>query len=121
MLPPSLTSALLVALALRTPMTQAASDDKPADTIPCTAKSPNTHGFYDLRSLAVERVDPEKKVGGEKTDSWKAKGHDYNGNFSLNICAPVVEEIQDVVGVEESLWKNASAYYEADGKVFSIG
>jgi cation-dependent mannose-6-phosphate receptor len=121
MFPPSLTSILLVALALQAPMTQAASDDKPVDTIPCTAKSPSTHGFYDLRPLAVEMVDPKKKTGKDKTDSWQAKGHDYNGNFTLNVCAPVVEDIKDVVGIEKPLWKNVSAYYDVNGKVFSIG
>ena len=89
-------------------MTQAASDDKPVDTIPCTAKSPSTHGFYDLRPLAVEIADPNKKIGKDKTDSWQAKGHDYNGNFTLNVCAPVVEDIKDVVGIEKPLWKNVS-------------
>jgi len=118
---PSLTGFLLAALALQARMTQAASDDKIVDTIPCTAKSPSTHGYYDLRPLTVELIDPEKKLGKDKTDSWQARGHDYKGNFTFNICGPVVEEIKDVVGIEKSLWQNVSAYYEADGKVFSIG
>lgn len=121
MYPPSLTGLLLAALALQARTTQAASDDKKVDTIPCTAKSPSTHGFYDLRPLKLEIVDPKKKLGKGKTDSWQAKGHDYNGNFTLNVCGPVVEEIKDVVGIEKSAWQNVSAYYEADGKVFSIG
>ncbi|ELR10072.1 Cation-independent mannose-6-phosphate receptor CI-MPR [Pseudogymnoascus destructans] len=121
MLPPSLTSILLAVLALRAPFAQAASDEKKPDVIPCTAKSPNTNGFYDLRPLAVQLHDPKKKLGKQKTDSWQSRGHDYKGNFSINICAPVVEEIEDVVGVEEARWRNVSAFYEADGKVFSIG
>ncbi|OBT85781.1 hypothetical protein VE02_05848 [Pseudogymnoascus sp. 03VT05] len=124
MLPPSLTSILLTALALRAPLASASSssdDKKKPDIIPCTAKSPNTNGFYDLRPLAVKVHDPSKKLGKDKTDSWQSRGHDYNGNFSINICAPVVEEIEDVVGVEEKRWGNVSAFYEAGGKVFSIG
>lgn len=112
---------LLTALALLAPLGSAASDEKKPDIIPCTAKSPNTNGFYDLRPLAVQLHDPSKKLGKAKTDSWQSRGHDYKGNFTINICAPVVEEIEDVVGVEEKRWGNVSAYYEADGKVFSIG
>lgn len=120
-LPLSLSSILFAALALRAPLAQAASDDSKPDVIPCTAKSPNTNGFYDLRPLAVQLHDAKKKLGKEKTDSWQSRGHDYKGNFSINVCAPVVEKIEDVVGVEEALWRNVSAFYEADGKVFSIG
>lgn len=119
--PPSVPSILLAALALLAPLTSAASDDHKPAVIPCTAKSPSTNGFYDLRSLAVQVHDPSKKLGKEKTDSWQSRGHDYKGNFSINVCAPVVEKIEDVVGVEEGRWANVSAFYEADGKVFSIG
>lgn len=121
MLPPSLSSLLLAALALRAPLTAASSDETKPDVIPCTAKSPSTHGFFDLRPLAVQVPDPTKKSGKAKTDSWQSRGHDYKGNFSINVCAPVVEEIENVVGVEEGLWGNVSAFYEVDGKVFSIG
>lgn len=56
-----------------------------------------------------------------RTESWHAKGHDYPANFTVNICAPVIEEVTDVVGVEQSRWKNVSAYYELDGNIYSIG
>ncbi|OBT51658.1 hypothetical protein VE04_08489 [Pseudogymnoascus sp. 24MN13] len=83
-------------------LTSIPSDEKKPDVIPCTAKSPSTNGFYDLRPLAVKVHDPKKKLGKEKTDSWQSRGHDYKGNFSINVCAPVVEEIEDVVGAEEA-------------------
>lgn len=120
MQPPFLTGFLLAAMALQARMTQATSEET-VDAIPCSAKSPSMGGFYDLRPLTVEVVDPEKKLGTGRIDSWKSKGHDYKANFTLNVCAPVVEDITDVVGVEKPMWRNVSAYYEADGKVFSIG
>lgn len=98
--------------------TAPSSDDTPL-IIPCTAKG---NGFYDLRPLIVFLPDPDSKITGkEKTDSWQSKGHDYPSNFSINICAPVVESIEDVVGIEKDLWRNVSAYYEMDGRVVSIG
>ncbi|OBT59975.1 hypothetical protein VE03_10335, partial [Pseudogymnoascus sp. 23342-1-I1] len=121
--PPSLTH-MLTALALLLPPPAAAAagpDEKKPEVIPCTAKSPNTNGFYDLRPLALKLHDPARKLGKDKTDSWQSRGHDYKGNFSINICAPVVEEVEDVVGVEEGRWGNVSAFYEVGGKVFSIG
>jgi hypothetical protein len=32
-----------------------------------------------------------------------------------------VEDIKDVVGVVSTKWKNVSAYYEKEGKIYSIG
>jgi len=54
-------------------------------------------------------------------DGWHAKGYDYGANFTINFCGPVVEELDDVVDLEKSLWKNVSAFYEMDGKQYSIG
>ncbi|KAI5310264.1 Cation-independent mannose-6-phosphate receptor CI-MPR [Ascosphaera atra] len=39
----------------------------------------------------------------------------------MNICAPVIENLNAVEGVDESNWKNISAYYTKDGKTYSIG
>ena len=53
-----------------------------------------------------------------------AKGYDYGVNFTMNFCAPVVEDLQDtkgVEGVEEKMWRNVSGYYKREGKVYSIG
>ncbi|XHF97882.1 hypothetical protein AWENTII_001456 [Aspergillus wentii] len=123
-----LTSPLLQFILLLAPFSPvaAASDDSGSHDVlsPCVARSPTTGLYYDLSSLSVYPVLPK---GGEKThkhtrdESWHAKGHDYNANFTLNICAPVVEDVKDVVGVESSRWKNVSAYYEKEGKVYSIG
>ena len=57
----------------------------------------------------------------DRTESWHAKGYDYQTNFTLNFCAPVVEELRDVVGVDEGLWRNVSAFYTLGGKTYSIG
>lgn len=107
-------AALLSQTAYATP----APDEAPI-ILPCTAKG---NGFYDLRPLMVTPLDPDaKKTVKMKTDSWQSKGHDYPGNFSINVCAPVVEEIADVVGIEKDLWRNVSAYYEMDGRTYSLG
>ena len=50
-----------------------------------------------------------------------AKGYDYGVNFTMNFCAPVVEEIKDVKGVEEKMWRNVSGFYRREGKIYSIG
>jgi cation-dependent mannose-6-phosphate receptor len=49
------------------------------------------------------------------------RGYDYGANFTVNFCAPVVENLTDVVGIEESRWQNVSAFYEKEGKTYSIG
>lgn len=69
---------------------------------------------------ALQDKDKGKDVD-EGPKSWHARGYDYNSNFTMNFCGPVVEEIKDVVGVDEKLWQNVSAYYTVNGKVFSIG
>jgi cation-dependent mannose-6-phosphate receptor len=125
MQPPHLISLLPLLLLGASP--SLAAEEAPEPTfLPCTTKSSSSGNFYDLRPISVALIDPSKKLGSSKTDSWHAKGHDYPGNFTLNICAPVVEELgknnlPDVVGVDKDLWRNVSAYYEVDGKAFSIG
>ena len=99
----------------------AASDDK-EPFLPCVVKSPNSGSFYDLRSLSVSLPNPDKKpVKGARTESWQAKGYDYNANFSMNICAPVVEDVQDLNGIDQKYWKNVSGFYKKGDKTFSIG
>lgn len=118
----SVITSLLIGAVSLTSVAAFASPSSDSDApliLPCTAKG---NGFYDLRPLSVALPNPDaKKTGKEKTDSWQAKGHDYPGNFSINICAPVVEEIEDVVGIDRDLWRNVSAFYQVDGKTFSIG
>ncbi|PMD36470.1 mannose 6-phosphate receptor domain-containing protein [Hyaloscypha variabilis F] len=124
---PSLPTALLLTLALRGGVDAAASDEKkPKPLEPCTVAS-STGAFYDLRSLAIlpPADDQKKPAKGVKTDDWHARGWDYQdgkANFTLNICAPVVEPVKDVVGISDhDLWKNVSAYYEIGSKIYSLG
>lgn len=98
----------------------ASSDEK--TTKPCTVQSPKTGSFYDLRDLSLQPPgDPENIKKGERVESWKSSGYDYGANFTLNFCAPVLEKLDDVVGVNEKLYRNVSAYYTSQGKTYSIG
>lgn len=54
-----------------------------------------------------------------RTD-WHINGHDYDHNFTLNICEPVLSDYSDVVDVSDRT--NVSAYYiDARGDKISIG
>jgi cation-dependent mannose-6-phosphate receptor len=119
---PSLPNTLLLALALHHGVNAAASDDKNTKPLdPCTIASASG-SFFDLRPLSIAPpIDGKKPAKGEKTASWHAKGYDYKSNFTLNICAPVVEELDDVVGIDSKLWSNVSAYYESGSEIFSLG
>jgi cation-dependent mannose-6-phosphate receptor len=89
---------------------------------PCTIRSPSSGHFFDLNSVSVQPRDPkDKKKADERIESWHAKGYDYGTNFTLNFCAPVVEELDDVEGIEKSLWRNVSAYYTEGKRTYSIG
>ncbi|KKZ64611.1 hypothetical protein EMCG_09465 [[Emmonsia] crescens] len=97
------------------------SKDRPK---PCTIFSPTTGAYFDLNTIALsppEIKDGKKVHNSDREDSWHARGYDYPANFTINICAPVIEDLKDVVGVEESKWANVSAYYTLDGKTYSIG
>ena len=65
--------------------------------------------------------DHKKAHKDDRIESWHARGYDYGTNFTLNFCAPVIETLTDVVGIAEGLWGNVSAYYEMNGKTYSIG
>lgn len=104
-------------------VTAADSSSKDAQK-PCTVRSPTTGAYFDLNAISLSP--PEMKEGrkvhkDDRTESWHARGHDYPANFTINICAPVIEDVKDVVGVEKSRWKNVSAFYELNGKIYSIG
>ena len=102
----------------------AASDEKTAKpkAKPCTIHSPNTGSYFDISPISLVPPKAGSKVQkDQRTDSWHAKGYDYPANFTLNVCAPVLEEVKDVVGVSKSHWANVSAYYELGGKTYSIG
>ena len=96
-----------------------AADPKPLKPCTITSKSGLT---YDLNTLAVQPLHDGKKAHkDDREGSWTARGYDYGSNFTLNFCAPVIEELEDVVGVDEKLWRNVSAYYTKKGKTYSIG
>ncbi|EKD20193.1 uncharacterized protein L3040_007190 [Drepanopeziza brunnea f. sp. 'multigermtubi'] len=122
---PTLPTSLLVTLVLHYGVNGATSEKKDEKVLdPCTVGS-TTGAFYDLRSLSIAPpADDKKPAKGDKVDDWHAKGYDYhdNGaNFTLNICAPVVSKVEDVVGVDKNMWRNVSAYYNLGGKTYSIG
>lgn len=94
------------------------------DDAPCVARSPTTGLYFDLNAISLsppKMKDGNKLAKDARTESWYARGHDYPANFTINICAPVIENVTDVVGIESSRWKNVSAYYERDDKRYSIG
>ncbi|KAK7520871.1 mannose-6-phosphate receptor binding domain-containing protein [Phyllosticta citriasiana] len=117
-----LTSTLALAAALCSACVSASDDKKEKKLKPCTIKSP-TDRFFDLNPINVQPSDSKKKKSksGEHTESWHAKGYDYPANFTLNFCGPVVEELDDVVGLDNDSWRNVSAYYTSHGKTYSIG
>jgi cation-dependent mannose-6-phosphate receptor len=91
---------------------------------PCTIHSPTTGSYFDLNTISLSpptMKDGKKVHKDDREESWHAKGYDYGANFTINFCAPVIEEVKEVVGVENSAWQNVSAFYKMDGKVYSIG
>lgn len=118
---PSISSTFLLALALHSGVNAAASDNAKKPLNPCTIAS-TTGSFYDLRPLSVLPPTEGKKPGkNDKTSSWHARGYDYKSNFTLNICAPVVEDLERVVDVDKPYWKNISAFYEFEHQTYSLG
>lgn len=105
-------------------LSSATSDSGPDDQTPCVARSSTSGLYYDLNALSL--APPKLKDGkqvyqSDRNESWHAKGYDYPANFTINICAPVIEDVQEVVGVESSRWQNVSAYYEQEGRIYSLG
>ncbi|KAH8176516.1 autophagy-related protein 27 domain-containing protein [Sarocladium implicatum] len=88
----------------------------------CTATSSTGSGaFFDLRPDTAMAVGASAASHRTPTSDYHARGHDYGKNFTLNVCAPVVEPVQHVVGLDEGLWANVSAYYTDGDETFSIG
>lgn len=115
---------LAVYLSLFAPGTSAASasrdDGNKKSDKPCTITSPTTGSFFDLSSLQIQ--DPaQSKAKHPREHSWNATGYDVGYNFTVNFCGPVVEQVEDVVGVDKDMWRNVSAYYKDDGNVYSLG
>ena len=115
---PLLPSSILVALALHSRVITAA-DDKVVE--PCTVQSSNG-AFYDLRALSALPIPEGKKPKKtDKVEDYHVKGYDVPYNFTLNVCAPLLEKQDDLVGISTKLSHNASAYYEKGDEKFSIG
>lgn len=97
-----------------------ASDSK--ELKPCQITNPNNGNFYDLNTITVQPLQNHKKAHkDDRLESWHARGWDYDTNFTMNFCAPVIEKLEDVVGIKEDLWRNVSAFYTYDKKTYSIG
>lgn len=108
--------AILYALA----QTTFATDSKPLK--PCTIVSPTSGDYYDLNTITVQPLKDHKKAHKhDRTESWLSRGYDYGTNFTLNFCAPVIETLVEVVGINEALWQNVSAFYKLNGQTYSIG
>ena len=117
----SLPSALLITLAIHSGVSAAADEKKEKAVEPCTVAS-SSGSFYDLRKLTVQPPKEGKEAKkNDKVEDWHAKGYDYPANFTLNICAPVVSEIERPVGIDKKLSQNVSAYYELGSRTYSIG
>ena len=115
-------SASVLSLALLSTSVYSAETVKEPALKPCTAHNSINGQFYDLNAITVHPLQDHKKVHkDDRTESWKARGYDYNTNFTINFCAPVIETLKDVVGIKDSLVKNISAYYTMDGETYSIG
>ncbi|OHE91692.1 hypothetical protein CORC01_12983 [Colletotrichum orchidophilum] len=88
----------------------------------CTAASKSGSGaFYDLRPDIAIKAEEGKSSKSSVTSDYHARGWDYGRNFTLNICAPVIEALDDVEGLTKSESKNVSAFYEYKNEVYSIG
>lgn len=119
-----LQSAIALILPLLTSAASTSDDKKTKEPAlkPCTIRSPASGAFFDLSSLSLHPPKDIKDVKkGEVSESYRVKGQDYGANFTINFCAPVVEDLTDVEGVDKKLAQNVSAYYTIGKKSYSIG
>ncbi|KAK0712005.1 mannose-6-phosphate receptor binding domain-containing protein [Lasiosphaeris hirsuta] len=101
--------------------TKVVSSTTSSTVTPCVATA-TSGAFYDLRpDTAVVVAEGAKAPKNVPTEDYLARGWDYGSNFTLNICGAVVKRVGDVEGVEKGSWKNISAYYEHEGKTYSLG
>lgn len=120
-------SAALLLLLLSTLTSAADSSKNPPK--PCTLHSPTSGSYFDLTPISLEPPEKDAKTRKKshkdaREESWHAKGYDYPANFTINFCAPVIEDLAEmggVEGVDKKLWANVSAYYEYKGEIYSIG
>ncbi|KAF3904352.1 hypothetical protein AA313_de0207066 [Arthrobotrys entomopaga] len=101
--------AIIIDSSRATPLAVTPSD--PSDP-PCTATSERTGTFVDLRSLV-------QKDGGI---NYTPRGYDYNSNFTLNICAPILlSKTKELRFHALPDAHNVSAYYLKDDVAYSLG
>ena len=113
-----LSTSLVLLVLSSLPSKPAAADTPPPK--PCTIHSVSTGSFFDLRPLRLT-LEGTKYLSASN-ESYHAKGYDYPANFTINLCAPVVESLEDVEGIPTSRQKNVSAYYKDHrGDIYSIG
>ncbi|TGZ85676.1 mannose 6-phosphate receptor domain-containing protein [Ascodesmis nigricans] len=93
--------------------TETPPPDNSHDDPECTVTSPFSESFFDLRPLRrLPDRDPPHH-------DWVVKGQDYGANFTINICGPVLSDIEIEDLGEKG--QNVSAFFEKDGEQFSIG
>ncbi|KAL9126674.1 MAG: hypothetical protein Q9217_004318 [Psora testacea] len=100
------------------------TSDEHKDLKPCTIYNPSNGNFYDLNTITVHRLENHKKVHkDDRSESWHARGWDYGMNFTMNFCAPVIEDLSKdgVEGIKGDAVKNISAFYQVGHKTYSIG
>lgn len=114
------TAYLALLLVSGIPHSQCATTETKALPKPCTTHSPSTGSFFDLRPLQLNPPGTKSQVAAN--ESYHARGYDYPGNFTLNFCGPVVEDLDDVEGISRGRIANVSAYYkDKRGDIYSIG
>ncbi len=118
----SLALSILLPILLHTTPTLTADDHKKEVSQPCTIWNPSNGNFYDLNTITVQPLVNHKTAHkDDRTESWHARGYDYGTNFTINFCAPVIEDLKDVEGIKSDMAKNISAFYRIGDKTFSIG
>ena len=117
-----LPAALLPLLISTTFATESSKRDDTKPVKPCQLYNPINGNFYDLNTITVQPLQNHKKAHkDDRLESWHVKGYDYDANFTINFCAPVIEPLEEVVGIKENLVKNVSAFYTSHDKTYSIG
>ncbi|KAI0480064.1 mannose-6-phosphate receptor binding domain-containing protein [Xylariaceae sp. FL0804] len=93
-------------------------------SVACTATSA-AGAYFDLTpDVALKpKADGSKPShsNGAPLQDYHARGYDYGYNFTLNLCQPVVEPVEEVKGLDADKWASVSAYYVSKGDVYSLG
>ncbi|EOO03192.1 putative vacuolar sorting receptor protein [Phaeoacremonium minimum UCRPA7] len=112
---------LLLSSILSGAIADSTEPEKTTTVEPCTAKS-TSGAFFNLSpDIAIKLEEGTKPHKSAPSEDYYARGYDYGYNFTLNICAAVVKPPKEVVGLDDDLARNVSAYYESKGKVYSLG